>query len=335
MPNINVAYQWAINACNAPNIGYSQDYRKGQTVGGVTYYDCSSFISKALTEAGFFTTNPWFTTRTEDTYLKQAGFNEINIESAWQAGDIVWRSGHTEMVYSGAGAGKGGITMGAHSGRYPLAQQVSINTYIAKTTDWTKLYRFGDTGGMTLSWIFGNRYLTDEEMKNNAYVFYSTMFFRDFTLNAIAGMLGNMEIESNINPALWQSFKEGDYSVGYGLVQWTPATNYTNWANSHGYDITDGFYQCVWLDEETESSGQWISTSSYPMSWEDFRKSTQTPDYLASVFLKNFERAGVEKEDERKKNALKWYAYLQTLSPYPIHPHSKKSKMPIYFWLPF
>lgn len=130
-------------------------------------------------------------------------------------------------------------------------------------------------------------------------------------------MLGNMEIESNINPELWQSLKEGNYNGGYGLVQWTPATNYTDWANAHGYDITDGYYQCVWLDEETEKSGQWIETTNYPISWEEFRKSTKGPDYLALVFLKNFERAGVEKEEERKKNALngtlisKHYRHIQ------------------------
>ena len=225
--------------------------------------------------------------------------------------------------------------MGAHSGRYPLPEQVSINSYTAKPSDWTKLYRYGDSAGMPLEWIYGNRYLTDDEMRNNAYVFYSTMFFKDFTLSAIAGMLGNIEIESNINPGLWQSLKEGNYNGGYGLVQWTPATNYTDWANANGYDITDGYYQCVWLDEETANSGQWIETTSYPISWEEFRKSTKEPDYLALVFLKNFERAGVEKEEERKKNALKWYAYLQTLSPYPIHPHIKKSKMPLYFFFPW
>lgn len=239
------------------------------------------------------------------------------------------------MVYTGSGAGNGGITMGAHSGHYPLPEQVSINTHVSKPSSWTKIFRYGDSAGMTLEWIHGNRYLTNEEMKNNAYVFYSTLFFKDFTLNAIAGMLGNIEIESNINPGLWQSLKEGNYNGGYGLVQWTPATNYTDWANAHGYDISDGYYQCVWLDEETEKSGQWIATTAYPMSWGEFRKSTKEPDYLAMAFLKNFERASVEKEEERKKNALKWYAYLQTLSPYPMHPHTKKSKMPLYFYTLF
>ena len=62
MPDINVAYNWEVSMCNAPNIGYSQAYRQGQTVNGITYYDCSSFQSAALTAAGFFETNPWFTT---------------------------------------------------------------------------------------------------------------------------------------------------------------------------------------------------------------------------------------------------------------------------------
>ena len=39
MPDINKSYSWAINTCNAPNVGYSQSYRNQQTVGGITYYD--------------------------------------------------------------------------------------------------------------------------------------------------------------------------------------------------------------------------------------------------------------------------------------------------------
>ena len=41
MPDLNTAYSWAINTCDAPNVGYSQTYRNQQQVNGVTYYDCS------------------------------------------------------------------------------------------------------------------------------------------------------------------------------------------------------------------------------------------------------------------------------------------------------
>ena len=51
--NINKGYQWAINTCNAPNVGYSQQYRYQKTVNGITYYDCSTFVGYAVIEAGF------------------------------------------------------------------------------------------------------------------------------------------------------------------------------------------------------------------------------------------------------------------------------------------
>ena len=60
----------------------------------------------------------------------------------------------------------------------------------------------------------------------------------------------------------------------------------------------------------TIPSGQWIATSAYPLSFEQFRVSKDSPEYLASAFLKNFERAGVEVEAERRACARKWYDYL-------------------------
>ena len=44
MPDLNKFYTWCIQTCNAPDVGYSMDYRAAQTVGGITYYDCSSFV---------------------------------------------------------------------------------------------------------------------------------------------------------------------------------------------------------------------------------------------------------------------------------------------------
>lgn len=162
-----------------------------------------------------------------------------------------------------------------------------------------------------MSWTIGNKYLTEAQMQGNALEVYKYLSARKWTLNAIGGILGNMEKESNINPGLWQSLNEGNYSGGFGLVQWTPATNYTNWASENGYSITDPEGQLYWIHNLSASKGQWISTSAYSMSWAEFKSSTETPEYLASAFLKNFERAGVEVESERRSAARKWYNYLK------------------------
>lgn len=161
-----------------------------------------------------------------------------------------------------------------------------------------------------MSWIKGNRYLNDAEMQNNALIIGAYLAQKGWSINAIAGLLGNIQVESTVNPGLWQSQNANNMSGGFGLVQWTPATNFTNWADSNGYDWDDGNAQLKWIDEETVSSGQWIKTSAYNFSFNEFKSSTQTPEYLASAFLKNFERAGVEKETERQTNARSWYTFI-------------------------
>ena len=162
-----------------------------------------------------------------------------------------------------------------------------------------------------MGWTIGNFYLTESQMRGNAIEVYNYFTEKGWTLNAIAGILGNMEKESNINPGLWQSLKEGNYSGGFGLVQWTPATNYTNWAAANGYSITDPKGQLYWIDMETVEAGQWIETSDYNITFWGFKTSNAAPDWLASAFLKNFERAGVEVEAERRTAATKWYNFLK------------------------
>lgn len=318
MPNLNQSYQWAVDTCNNPKVGYSSDAnrRRGKKVNGITYYDCSSFISKALTVGGFFKKNPWFSTQSERSYLKKAGFKKVNIRGQWKKGDIVWRAGHTEMVYKGGDAG--GITMGAHTNKYPLKDQVSISKYHATASSYSEIWRYGDgvPDDYDLKWVKGNRYLTQKEMENNAYIFYSVMYNYGYDFKSICAMLGNIQRESGINPGLWQSLKV-DPSMGFGLVQWTPSTNYTNWAKKHGYENDDGYGQCKWIDEETASK-QWIKTTAYPLTWEEFKKNSKhkSLDYLTMAFLKNFERAGVEKAEERKEYAKKWYKYLKGKQPF-------------------
>lgn len=162
-----------------------------------------------------------------------------------------------------------------------------------------------------MAWTIGNYYLSEVQMQGNALEVYNYFSARGWSLNAIAGILGNMESESTINPGIWQSLNEGNYSGGFGLVQWTPATNYTDWASSNGYGITDPEGQLFWIDTQTVPTGQWIATSDYNISFDSFKASAQSPEYLASAFLKNFERAGVEVENDRRTQARKWYNYLE------------------------
>lgn len=334
MGNIQKSYDWGIRTCNNPKVGYSQSHRTGQKINGVTYYDCSSFISRALTVGGFFKKNPWFTTRSMKSYLKKAGFEKVSLLGAWKPGDIIWRYGHTEMVYKAGKDAGSGYTMGAHSGRYPLKDQVSINTYVSYAKSWVELWRYkgGADPNHEYKWIKGNRYLNNEEMQNNAYLFYSVMYGYGFDFKSICAMLGNIQRESGINPGLWQSLKVNP-KMGYGLVQWTPSTNYTDWAKSHGYSIDDGNYQCKWIAELSDSK-QWIKTQAYPLTWKEFANNTKKKslDYLTMAFLKNFERAGVEKADERKKYAKQWYDYLRNMDV-SVPPDSVNEKSPFKWWI--
>lgn len=155
MANIQTAIDWAIATCNMSNpyalYTMNTNPNNGPTrYGGVdgqgnVYYDCSSFISAALTYAGFFSSNPWFTTSSMGNYLLQAGFQEVNRNGELKPGDICVNPGsHTEMVYQG-GIGKA-RTMGAHTDGIAAANQVSINSGYTSGSSWAHIYRFGGGG---------------------------------------------------------------------------------------------------------------------------------------------------------------------------------------------
>jgi murein DD-endopeptidase MepM/ murein hydrolase activator NlpD len=155
-----------------------------------------------------------------------------------------------------------------------------------------------------------NRFLSMEEMTVNAEYILSFLTSRGWTKNAVAGMLGNMQTESTINPAIWQNLDSGNMSMGFGLVQWTPASKYTNWADSNGYAWTDIDGQLTRFQYEINNNLQWISTSSYPISFGEFKVSTDTPENLAQAFLLNYERPADQTQPDRSKQARYWYDTL-------------------------
>lgn len=140
--------EWCADKCNDPNVGYSQTYREEQTVGGITYYDCSSFIWYGLYHNDFDTEATGhsypFDTTAMPADLAAMGWREIDRTGELKPGDIGWTSTHAEVCYTG-GQGEG-VFMGAHSDSLPLAEQVSINNYTSQGTDFEKIFRFSSSG---------------------------------------------------------------------------------------------------------------------------------------------------------------------------------------------
>src|SRR5690606_31451738 len=165
--------------------------------------------------------------------------------------------------------------------------------------------------------IAKNAYLTLEEMTINANYIHDYLISRGWSKNAITGMLGNMQTESTINPGIWQSLISYDHdpyilveSHGYGLVQWTPFNKYTIWARDNDLDYSHIDSQLLRIEYELQNGIQWISTSDYPLSFQDFKIFTASPLYLAQVFLRNYERPANLDQPNRSTHARYWWDVL-------------------------
>lgn len=176
--------------------------------------------------------------------------------------------------------------------------------------------------------IYGNYYgsyfnestgLTDAEKEVNARYIYSALKRSNWTVQSIAGILGNMEAESALNPGRWQGGLVGNISGGYGLVQWTPSTNYTNWCDLMGYtDPSEMDHNIERILHELDKGFQWIATSSYSFSFKEFTQSTLSPGELAKAFLLNYERPAdqsISVQTYRAGLADKWYTFITGQEP--------------------
>lgn len=62
--------------------------------------------------------------------------------------------------------------------------------------------------------------LTEGRKEANARYIYDYLHGYGWTKEAICGLLGNIQQESQLNPGAWEVMDRTDR--GYGLVQWTP-----------------------------------------------------------------------------------------------------------------
>ena len=298
MKLLNKAYQWAVQTCNAPNIGYSRDYRNQQTVNGITYYDCSSFIWYALLNGGFdksiLGTYPFTTFKSsEQTILPKLGFVKLNAsQEKWLAGDILlgrwgtWNGitdyQHTEMVYKGTNNVGEGYTMGAHGANgIALPDQVSIRTTLANSGTYPVIYRYGQGGASGYG----------------------------LSIAQVAGMAGNAWYESTINPSAQGVSIPQDH--GYGMFMWTDWTGedpfyigqaMKDWMQEQGYDTWkdgDGQVLCA-LADDLSTGSMWTPTHIAEYSYTN----AQYPDMQAWV--------NSDDKDDVEEMCLEWFLHWES-----------------------
>ena len=166
--------------------------------------------------------------------------------------------------------------------------------------------------------------LTEEQKQNNALLVYA-YFHEKMTLEAIAGLLGNMEKEGQLNPGQVEGGKGGITNVtcGHGLIQWTKAKNdppntnpLINWKNASENNLwASGEFQCyrIWCEGEAVegAGGCWLKASDkgYEYTWKAF---CELSDYkeATKAYMYERERAAIGDETGRLNYAEKWYDFL-------------------------
>ena len=183
------------------------------------------------------------------------------------------------------------------------------------------------------SGYFINSSFPIEIQANNAYCIAKYLLAQGWQFETLCGVFGNIESEGLFSPGKWENGHLLDLNYGFGLVQWTPATKYINWAAGI-FDNTDpwyplyysGWYECYRLAMEGKYnlSTQWLQTSTYQFTIQNFvtgaalvgNTAHDRVEFAASAWLYDYERPGnYSSESTRRARAVAWYDRLQPLFP--------------------
>ena len=185
------------------------------------------------------------------------------------------------------------------------------------------------------------------KQEHNAIKVYQYLSSLGWTLNAIAAIIGNMQLESWLSPGLIQgtnrwrlpnsaanlsdvpnsvmlNFYDSYYGLqnggfGVGLVQWDGYTStppagqkLVSFAERYGLNWYDGDTQVFRIRREQETNIQWQAQtlSGVYWTWNVFVASTDTPENLAYVWRVCYEVADPGTDSTRRANARYWYDYL-------------------------
>lgn len=196
-----------------------------------------------------------------------------------------------------------------------------------------------NTPGNWLPVDHASKSLNIEEMTHNAAMF--TMYFAfdldaktdlEWTPEAVSAMLGNISVESTINPWRWEN--DTSNTGGYGLVQWTPYTEYSDFITTgvlHGFDTGHGGYlpetwgtwdgdNAGYLETETIATErkynlQWIPTEKYNFTFQEFTRMRESTDFMTEAFLLDYERPADPAASLKQRQTWADYWYWEVVLP--------------------
>ena len=170
-------------------------------------------------------------------------------------------------------------------------------------------------------WIATDVYLNQSNRDENAKLIWAYLTGLGWTESAVAGILGNMDVESSMNPALIEG--RGTHTLidnnaclaisrtlGVGLVQWTGYTDtppagqkLASFAIRYNKNWYDGELQCFRLQRECEEDLQFDhgTVDGVTYDWQVFIASEETPEQLAKVWQTLYERGGSDTRTRQQK----------------------------------
>lgn len=194
------------------------------------------------------------------------------------------------------------------------------------------------------------------ENASNVYIYLDNI---GWSLSAIAGVLGNMQLESWLSPGYIEGthrsylpnsaqslsdvpnsvminfyrayYGEDDNEFGVGLVQWSGENQQTtiphgqkmvSYAMRNNSDWWDGNIQMSRIQFESENNYQWQSAriNGIVWTWDNFPTNTQTPEVSARIWQVCYESADPGTLPTRQANARYWYDWFTNNPPTPPHP---------------
>ena len=176
-------------------------------------------------------------------------------------------------------------------------------------------------------WIASDVYLTQDKRDENARLIWAYLTGLGWSETAVAGILGNMDVESSMNPALiegrgYHNLPDNNTvlaittATGVGLVQWTGTTTtppagqkLASFAIRYNKNWYDGELQCFRLERECDENLQFEpgTVDGVYYDWQTYISSTETAEQLAKVWQNRYERGGTDTQTRQAK-AKYYYA---------------------------